>query len=318
MSKKRFAFAAVALLVLLVACNEAKTASDKSEPGAAIRAARAGSSQNQGEPAPGSDQVVGAEPAAGTLETQPGSSTASKGSSATGQIAGLPIPELGTKVIKTANLSVRVKKDSFQENFTKASLVAEKLGGFVTSSSVSETKGKVASGVITLRVPSDKFQTALSELRSLGRVTAEEQSGEDVSREFVDLEARLRHAKSQEAFYLRLMDQAKTISDLIQIQQQLSQVQLQIEELTGRLEFLKNQTAFSTVSVRIFEPGVGPGKSKGALGKAWQEALDGFKSVVAGLIVALGWIAPIGLLALVLLGLWRVIRGRVASKPVGS
>lgn len=315
MSKKRFVFAAVALLVLLVACGKERTSSNP-QPGERVAGQKSGSAgQQEGRNAALSAVSKGAEPQpepGAPDEVRAGAPVASQDLAATGRISSLPLPNVGVKVIKTANLSVEVKKGSFQDSFSKASLVAEKLGGFVTGSSVSETKGKVASGIITLRIPSEKFQTALSELRALGKVSAEEQSGQDVSQEFVDLEARLRHAKVQETFYMKLMDRAESVSDLIQIQSQLSQVQLQIEELTGRLEFLKNQTTLSTVTVRIFEPGVEPGKPKTTLGKAWQEALDGFKSVVSGLIVALGWIAPIALLAVALFALWR-LRSRSAG-----
>lgn len=229
--------------------------------------------------------------------------------SATGSVTGLP--GIGDKVVKTASLEVKVGKDRFQAKWDKALTIAEKLGGHVTSSLVSETKGKIASGIVTMRIPSDKFQLAISELQALGKVTSEEQTGQDVSAEFVDIEARLRHAKSEEVFYLKLMDQAKTVSDLIQIQGQLSQVQLQIEELTGRLEFLKDQTSLSTVTLRLFEPGAASGPRTG-LGKAWQEALDAFKRVVSSGVVAIGWISPFVLLGIVTWGVWRVARRRAA------
>jgi hypothetical protein len=113
------------------------------------------------------------------------------------------------------------------------------------------------------------------------------------------------------------MNEAKSVSELIQVRQQLSQVQLLIEELTGRIEFLKNQTSFATVNARIFEAGLEPAKPKKGLAKAWQEALDGFKSVVGGAIVVAGWVAPFAILGLVAAGAWRVIRNR-SVKPAAQ
>lgn len=313
MAKRKTVLGAIALFVLMVACaqeaprvleqassgEDAAGVEEASRSGGVSLSSGAGMQRAEEAPALAEGTVVEA-----TDEAR-------------GSIPELPLPRIGAKVIKTAHLEVRVGKGDFQESFSKASLIAERLGGYVTSSSVHQTKGKVASGTITLRIPSDRFQTALADLRSLGKVTGEEQGGEDVTQEFVDLEARLRHARSQEAFYLQLMNKAKTVSELVQTQQQLSQIQLQIEELTGRLEFLKNQTSFATVGVRLFEPGVGPPEPKTRLGRAWQEAADGFRSVVAGLIVGLGWVAPFVLIALALLGAVRVLR-RGEARPVGA
>lgn len=260
----------------------------------------------------GPQEVLEQRGAGGSVEpgaTRDESGAVAKGASevaAQGPVS--PLPNLpGQKVIKNASIRVQVGEDGFQEGFSQASAIADQFGGFVTNSSTLERDGRIASGSVTMRVPSDKFQAALVELRKLGEVKGEESSGQDVTAEFVDLDARLRHLKSQEAFYLRLMDQAKTISDMIQIQQQLSQVQLQIEEIQGRLTFLKDQTSFSTITASIFEEGVSTAPPKG-LGKAWREALDGFKSVVSGLIVAGGWVAPFALMAIVAFVVWRIVR----------
>lgn len=301
MSSRKAVFGGLALFVVLSACgSEAQVSQDSTRP------------QKVGEPAVGQPAPEPAEGGA-ALDVFEDSEAGAARESTAGAAAPLALPEIGAKVIKTAEVQVRIAEGDFQEKFSKASLIAERLGGFRQDSSISETKGKVASGTITLRIPSDKFETALAELRGLGKVTREDQTGQDVTTEFVDLEARLRHARSQEAFYLRLMDQAKTVSDLIQIQQQLSQVQLQIEELTGRLEFLRDRTSFATISLRLLEAGLEPSEPKTGLARSWQEALDGFKNVVGGTIVALGWVAPFVLLGVVIAGGLRIWRGRTVK-----
>ncbi|MBW3589192.1 MAG: DUF4349 domain-containing protein [Actinobacteria bacterium] len=214
----------------------------------------------------------------------------------------------GERVIRNASLSVRISEGEFQDKFQQANALAARFGGFVAATSTEETEGRIASGNVTLRVPSDKFEDAIEALKELGEVSAEEKTGHDVSAEFVDLEARLRHAKTQEAFYLRLIDRATEISDMIQIQQQLSQIQLQIESIQGRLKFLEDQTSFSTINVRIFEPDAGPPPARGALLDALVRAWEGFQNVVAGVIVGLGWVAPFALVALVGYAVWRFFR----------
>jgi uncharacterized protein YdcH (DUF465 family) len=189
----------------------------------------------------------------------------------------------------------------------------------VSSSSVTESDGKLSSGTLTIRVPSNQFQAAVARFKGLGKLTNEEQSGQDVTKEYVDLEARLKQAKAEEAFFLRLMDQAKSISDMIQIQSQLSAVQLRIEEIQGQLQFLQDQTSFSTITARIYEPGATVGGRPKGLAKAWQEARDGFESVISGTVIAAGWLAPFGLIALAGFVVFRLTRrSRVrtaAAKP---
>ena len=228
---------------------------------------------------------------------------------------GSGIPGVPQRVIKNANIEVRIAKGAFQTRFNKASAIAESLGGFVTNSSTEQTKGRLASGTLTIRVPSDKFQEALTRLRGLGKVTSESQNGQDVTREFVDLEARLRHAKAQEAFFLKLMDQSKTVSDLVQVQQQLANVQLEIEQLQGQINYLKDQTAFSSITTRIFEPiAAGSPEPKG-LGKAMREAWTAFRTVIGGTIVFIGWISPLALLGLMGYGVWRLKRRPSSPAP---
>ncbi|MGH9198451.1 MAG: DUF4349 domain-containing protein, partial [Acidimicrobiia bacterium] len=270
-------------------------------------------------PGVGEDALTAIEPASAQPRDTVGRATKGAPDAA---VQGGPLTRLpdlpGQKVIKNASIRVEIGDGKFQERYSQASLVAEQLGGFVTNSATFEREGRITSGTVAMRVPSDKFQSALAELRKLGEVKGEEQNGQDVTSEFVDLDARLRHLKSQEAFYLRLMDEAKTISDMIQIQQQLSSVQLQIEEVQGRLNFLKDQTTYSTITASIFEEGASTAPPKG-LGKAWREALDGFKSVVSGLIVASGWVAPFALMAVVAWFVWRSVRsGRREPKAAAE
>ncbi len=251
-----------------------------------------------------------------------GGSGAFGGADSDAKIAQAPLPDLpdgpiagSGRVIKNISLEVRIKKDQFQRQFARAGSLAEQFGGFVTNSQVSETDGKLASGTLTIRVPSNRFEEAVGRLKGLGKVTAEDRSGQDVSKEFVDLEARLKQAKTEEAFFLRMMDQAKNISDMIQVQSQLSGVQLRIEEIQGQLNYLKDQTALSTVSVRIYEPGAPLVGNPQPLAEAWARAAAGFQSVIGGLVVALGWLAPFALIAVAGLFVLK-LRNQPKAAPV--
>lgn len=228
------------------------------------------------------------------------------------------IPSKPSRVIRNATIELEVGKGEFNRKFSAASAVAESVGGYVTRSSSDSDRGRISSGDIVIRVPSNRFQAAVTALQRLGKVRSEQRSGDDVTKQFVDLEARLRHAKTQEAFYLRLLDQSKSISDLVQVQGQLSQVQLQIEQIQGELNFLKEQSDFSTISVHMFEPGLAPGSKPKGIAKAWHEALDGFRNIIAGMIVVTGNVLPFALLGLIGYGVWRRVRRSRRPLPTPS
>ncbi|HYU56736.1 MAG TPA: DUF4349 domain-containing protein [Actinomycetota bacterium] len=225
-----------------------------------------------------------------------------------------PLPAIGARIVKTASLAVEVEQGAFSDRFERVSLIAGRFGGYVSSSSVSGTEER--GGTIVIRVPAVSFERALADLRRLGEVTEEEISGEDVTDQFVDLEARLRNWRAQEAVLLDLMERARTIRDTITVQNQLQQVQLTIEEIQGQLRLLDDRTSLSTISIVLTEPGAAvpkPGEGP-SIGRAWRDALDGFLAVIAAVIVGLGYAVPLALMALLV---WVVVR-RQRPRPAAA
>lgn len=317
----------LALMVLLIvgaACSMGggDEATDLSAPESGNGVSESSGGDEAKPAAPEARSVAGGRVDDGGLGGGTGGSGAFGVADSDAKIAQAPLPDLpdgpiagSGRVIKNISLEVRIKKDEFQRQFARAGSLAEQFGGFVTNSQVSETDGKLASGTLTIRVPSNRFEEAVGRLKGLGKVTAEDRSGQDVSKDFVDLEARLKQARTEEAFFLRMMDQAKNISDMIQVQSQLSGVQLRIEEIQGQLNYLKDQTALSTVSVRIYEPGAPLVGNPQPLAEAWARAAAGFQSVIGGLVVALGWLAPFALIAMAGLFVLK-LRNRPKAAPV--
>jgi hypothetical protein len=208
-------------------------------------------------------------------------------------------------------VAIEVERDGFRAAIGRATRAVAAADGFVVSSSVDDEEGR--RGTMVVRVPSESFEDVLANLRELGTVQRESVSGEDVSQEFVDLEARLRNARTQEAVYLRLFDAATTIRETIRIQQELEGVQLQIEEIEGRLRYLRDRTALGTISLDLVEAGAAA--DEGLFRGAWEQAVAMIKGFVAGLISALGVLVPMAMLALVGLGVWRGIRRRRPATP---
>jgi hypothetical protein len=259
--------------------------------------------------------AVGGVTGAMALPEQAADEATRDGVQAAGTVAELAaLPEIGPSVIKTAQISIKLEKDAFAEAFDAASLVAARYGGFVQSSSASGTE--VRSGELVIRVPAERFDEAMSDLRDLGEVEGQSMSGEDVSAQFVDLEARLRAWQAQEAVLLDLMGQATSIEATIRVQSELQDVQVRIEQIKGELRLLEDRTSYATIQVSMREPG-GPvatmedEPTRPSLAEAWERAIDGVLGVFYVIVVGLGYLVPISaLLAIGWLGYRRLARPR--------
>ncbi len=229
------------------------------------------------------------------------------------------LPAIGTSIIKTGAIAIQVKAGGFGQAFDAASLVAGRYGGFVQSSSMAGTK--VRSGDLVLRVPADRFDEAVSDLRALGTVEQQSVSGEDVSSQFVDLEARLRTWQSQEAVLLDLMGRATSIEETIRVQSELQDVQVRIEQIKGELNLLQDRTDYATIQVSLHEPGTivaeqQTDSTRPSLAEAWERALDGFLGVWYSVVVGLGYLVPIAALAALGFVGYRRIRAARPAAPI--
>ena len=226
------------------------------------------------------------------------------------------LPPLSPTVIRTANLEVEVDPDGLGSALDRATSVAVAYGGFVVSSAIEGEEART--GSLVIRVPAQSFDAAVTDLRQLGRLQEERISSEETGSEFVDLEARRRNLEAQERRILQLMQDTSTISETIRVQQVLEGIQLEIERIEGRLRFLEDQTALATISLHLVEEGAPVAESEGVLGRAWDAAIEGFTLVIAAVVVALGYTAPIAIgTAVVLLVYFRMRRRHSAAAASG-
>jgi len=221
---------------------------------------------------------------------------------------GVVLPALGPRVIQTATLRLSVSSGRFDESVVEARSIAASVGGFVVSSTASQgPERRLVLGSLVVRVPEHGYAQAMRGLSRLGRVEARDERGQDVSQEFVDLEARGRHLEAVERQLLELLDRTETVAAALAVQSKLNEVQLELEQVRGRLRFLRDQVAFATISLELRERGAVPVKADdgGAWGivDAWRTAAHGFVTVVGWIFVAAATAAPLVLLlALALLG----------------
>jgi hypothetical protein len=159
-----------------------------------------------------------------------------------------------------------------------------------------------------LRIPARKFDAVMGQLAHLpdGKVLWQNSTGQDVTAEFVDSGAELQILKAQKAATLRYLKNAGSLSQAIQFRNQAFQIQGEIDKLQGRLNYLANQVSFSTITVNLREKGAPastrnqPPVTKPSLVRAWDRAVGGFLGVISAVIVGLGYVIPIGVLALLI------------------
>jgi hypothetical protein len=152
------------------------------------------------------------------------------------------------RVIRTGHVTLEVEK--FDDVSRRLLAIAEGAGGFVADSSYAD-RGGVPGGTFILRVPAARFGDVMRQVEGLGTVQSRQVSGQDVTEEFVDLEARVRNLERQEARLLTFMDRATKIPDLMAIENEVSRVRGEIERLTGRLRFLSNKVDLATIQAEV-------------------------------------------------------------------
>jgi len=111
---------------------------------------------------------------------------------------------------------------------------------------------------LDIGVPVDQFEIALHRLRDLAvRVTDESETGQDVTDQYVDLQSQLTNLEATRDRIKGFLDQAQTVDDALKINQQLSDVEGQIEQIQGKMNYLSNRSAFSTITTNL-EPNLPP------------------------------------------------------------
>ena len=170
--------------------------------------------------------------------------------SGTSPESGIPtLNAVGRDLILTASVTFR-SQDPWS-TADKARAIAAGLGGDLLALSQGGT-GDQRSALLTIRVPSSRFDEALNQLKKLdGEVLTSNVDAKDVTDQFVDVQARLSAKKAEEAQYLALLARATTVDEILKVQGALGSVRLQIEQLQGQVNSLSSRIDFSTITMQI-------------------------------------------------------------------
>jgi hypothetical protein len=194
-------------------------------------------------------------------------------------------------------------------------------GGYISDSSTS-LGGSAPSANLVLRVPAAKFDSVMSSLSRLGKVTSEDMSGKDVTTQVVDNNAQLQTLQDEAVAARTLLTRATSIGDILTIQDQAFALQGQIQEITAQQAALSDEIDYATVTVGLTTaaaPAPIP-KPRSTLQRTWHSATHNSAAVLRGLVLAVGWLAPllvIGALA-GLPALWWYKRRREPRAPLSA
>jgi hypothetical protein len=227
-------------------------------------------------------------------------------------------------VIENADLAIVVKDP--KARMAEINALANEMGGYVVSSnlyqSFTSSGLEVPEATIVIRVPSERLDEALAQIKKGAvEVLRENRSGQDVTNQYVDLQAQLRAKEAAEQKLLEIMDQAVRAEDVLAIYLQVQTVQTEIEQLKGQIKYLEESAALSSISVQLIaEEGtqpieVGPWRPEGAAKEAIQDLILFFQNFVDFLIYFILSILPSLILVAIPLYLVYLI-GRAAYRRI--
>lgn len=173
-------------------------------------------------------------------------------------------------IIHRAHLHVNVK--DLENAQAKVEDKVNKYGGYIVESTVSSDNEEYARGNMVVRVPAEHFQKFLTDSEEIAADVLERNvTGQDVTENYVDLQSRVKSKRAVEERLLEFMKEAQKTEDLLKISDDLAAVQEDIEVIVGKMNYLENQTAYSTIELSMYEDRVVIPKLDGKDLNTWEK-----------------------------------------------
>jgi negative regulator of sigma E activity len=191
----------------------------------------------------------------------------------------------GPMIVRTAALTLTTRE--FDKARARLDDILKRHHGYVGELNVTTPVGAGSTFTSTLRVPADQLEATLADLKGLGRVESESQNGQEVTAQYVDLEARLSNARNTEARLTDLLRQRTgKLSDVLAVETEIARVRGEIEQMEAEKKNLANQVTFATITATVREDyqaqlQVVPATTFGRLHNA---AVEGYRDMVDGVV----------------------------------
>ncbi|MGH7535710.1 MAG: DUF4349 domain-containing protein [Gemmatimonadales bacterium] len=203
-------------------------------------------------------------------------------------------PSALAMIIRNGNASVEV--DSLEPALAELRRMAQRLGGFVANTSIQSGREQLRQATVELKVPAQRFDDLTAGLQPLGRIEWVNVTAQGVGEEFVDLTARVANGRRLEDRLVTLLaTRTGKLQDVLSVERELARVREEIDRQEGRLRWLRERVALSTLSVTLHEPApvVGDHPGSNPIGEAFRQAWRNFVGLVAGVIGAMGFVLPV-------------------------
>lgn len=159
--------------------------------------------------------------------------------------------DIGSKIIKNGNISFEV--DDLESSREKVDFIIQNSGSIVANEVFTEYSNRVSYS-LTIRIPGKRFESIVSQLEAgMGTMKSKHIDAQDVSEEYVDLKIRLKNNLAYLDQYKVILQKAKTIKEILEIQEIIRRVEEEIESKKGRLKYLDDRVRYSTLNLVISE-----------------------------------------------------------------
>jgi hypothetical protein len=228
---------------------------------------------------------------------------------------------LGEKMIYVARISIETLE--FDKTLKDIENYVVSLGGFIESSSISgigekyETSVSSSSGYaeIYYRIPAKQYAGFLDNIKTYGNVIAQSTSSENITASYYDTDGRLKAYRTAEQRLLEILEKADTVTDMLEIEKELTNVRANIEGLTSQLKAWDNLVDYSTIIISIHEvekitDTSEPDSFGEKLIQTIKRSFDGFLNFIKGLLIVVLYVLPYAIVLTIILLIIKKIRGR--------
>ncbi|SDH28058.1 protein of unknown function [Pseudobutyrivibrio sp. 49] len=212
----------------------------------------------------------------------------------------------GRKIIYSSNISIETK--NFDEDIVAIKKLVQSNGGYYESSSITGTAeygGRYAN--YTARIPSAKYQAFMDSVGDIGSVTSSDEAVEDITSNYVDVQARLKSLRTKLERLQELEANAETVEDLLNIEDRINDVQYDIENYTAQLKVLDDKIDYCTVSIHVDEvityTEIKADTFWNRFVEAIGDSLSGFVTFLQGLVIVIVYILPYAIVGVIIAGI---------------
>lgn len=189
------------------------------------------------------------------------------------------------KLIKKG--SIAFESSDVNETKREINKLVSKYRGYIGNEHINKEYDRVSHS-LTVRIPSEHFDAFLEGISSVTKELEDKSIHvEDVTEEFIDIQARIKTKKAVEARYEELLSRANTIEEILKVENQIGNLRAEIESMEGRLRYLKNRVGLSTLNIDYYQKIEGSVDSPDSFGSKFKDALykgwEGFELLVIGI-----------------------------------